>query len=102
MLAGTPVAIVPSGYRTRDDAPIRTIGVGYDGGDESRAAVDAAVAVARAVGARLRLIRVFDANLYGSPALASGPGYFPALESIEQQAREQLEQLVAPAAKASA
>jgi nucleotide-binding universal stress UspA family protein len=30
-----PVAVVPRQYRTREPAPIRTVGVGYDGSEES-------------------------------------------------------------------
>ena len=68
-----PVAIVPRGYA--DAGPIGTVGVGYDGSDESEAALAAACQVARRFDAALRVIRVFDATAFGAPALMTVPGY---------------------------
>ena len=67
-----PVAIVPRGYA--DAGPIRTVGVGYDGSDESEAALAAAYQVARRFDADLRVIRIFDATRVGTPALMTIPG----------------------------
>src|SRR5262245_54956356 len=64
-----PVAVAPSGYT--DAGPIETIGVGYDGSEESDAALTAATMLARRLGASLRVIRVYDATRVGSPALMS-------------------------------
>ena len=88
-----PVAVVPRGYS--DAAPIRTIGVGYNGTDESEAALAAACLVARRFGAALRVIRVYDATLAGAPALMTIPGYVPPFEDYEARHRESLEQTVA-------
>ena len=91
--APCPVAVVPHGYPA--DAPIETIGVGYDGSEESDAAVTAAHVVARRLGSSLKVIRVFDAYVVGTPALMSGPGYAAAWEEYEAFGREDLERRVA-------
>jgi nucleotide-binding universal stress UspA family protein len=86
-----PVAIVPTGYSGAD--PIRTVGVGYDGNDESEAALAAACALARRFDAALRVIRVFDATRLGSPALMSVPEYVH--DDFERVQREGLDEAVA-------
>ena len=67
LLAGAacPVAVAPRGYA--DDRPSRLecIGVGVDASDEARRALDAAVALARASGARLRVITAFQPLVFG-------------------------------------
>jgi nucleotide-binding universal stress UspA family protein len=62
LLHGAPcaVAVAPQGYRTQVDRPLRRIGVAFDGSPESRAALDAAAAVAATFGARLRVMRVLE------------------------------------------
>ncbi|HEX5782078.1 MAG TPA: universal stress protein [Solirubrobacteraceae bacterium] len=87
-----PVAIVPRGYSTA--ALVRTIGVGYDGSDESEAALGAACLVARRFEAALRVIRVYDATLVGSPALMTVPGSYNVHEDFEAQQREGLDEAV--------
>jgi nucleotide-binding universal stress UspA family protein len=52
-----PVVVAPAGYAHRDTR-LDTIGVGYDGSPESRAALDLARDLANAAGARLRIIDV--------------------------------------------
>jgi len=91
--APCPVAVVPHGYPAQ--APIQTIGVGYDGSVEGDAALTGACQVARRFGAGLRVIRVFDASTVGTPALISGPGYVAAWKEMERLARENLESRVA-------
>lgn len=49
-----PVAIVPRGYA--DGGPIRTIGVGYEGSDEAKAALAGACQLAERFGATLRVM----------------------------------------------
>jgi nucleotide-binding universal stress UspA family protein len=85
--APCPVAIVPRGYADAD--PIRTIGVGYDGSDESKAALEAACRLASACRARLRVIHVFDAT-HGSPALMTMPGWDRMRDESEALQRESL------------
>jgi nucleotide-binding universal stress UspA family protein len=92
--APCPVAVVPRGFRERRSQAIRTIGVAYDGGDESRAALHAAVAAARVLGAGVRVVRVHE------PAIAPGaampvPGYLTPPADLERHAREGLDEAVA-------
>ena len=94
--APCPVAIVPIDYRMNNSGPIRMIGVGYDGSEESRAALNAASAIARRLGAQLRVVRVFDAAWDATPALmATGHTYAAVHRRLERKAREDLERLVA-------
>jgi nucleotide-binding universal stress UspA family protein len=67
-----PVAIVP---RNHVKTEISSIGVGYDGSEESEAALQAAYELARHCHATLRVIRVFDAAHVGTPALMTMPGW---------------------------
>jgi nucleotide-binding universal stress UspA family protein len=84
-----PVAIVPSGYA--DDAgPIRSIGVGYDGSEESEPALDAACRLARECRATLRVIRVFNATRVSSPALMTMPGWDSMRDDSEEIQRKSL------------
>lgn len=67
------VAIAPLGYADSDAHALASIGVGFDGGAESRAALDAAVELARAAQATLTVIGVvgiFVGPLVQSPATA--------------------------------
>ena len=89
-----PVAIVPRGYGSGEH-PIRTIGVGHDGTDESEAALESAVELARRVGATLRVMRVFDSTQVGTPALMTGPSYVPVHKEIEARQKADLERRVA-------
>lgn len=88
-----PVAIVPGGYA--DGRSVQTIGVGYDGSDESEAALAGACSLAARLGATLRVIRVFDASRIGAPALMTMPGWERMREDHEASARERLDRAVA-------
>ena len=89
-----PVAIVPRGYA--DAGPIRTVGVGYDAGDESEAALTTAYQVARRFDADLRVIRIFDATHVGTPALVTIPGYYGNThEDHAARQRQELDEAVA-------
>jgi nucleotide-binding universal stress UspA family protein len=88
-----PVAIVPRGYA--EAGPLGTIGVGYDGSDESEAALAAACQVARRFGAGLRVIRIYDATRVGTPALMTIPGSVSVHEEFEAQQRTGLDEAVA-------
>jgi nucleotide-binding universal stress UspA family protein len=89
-----PVAVVPRGYA--DAGPIETVGVGYDGSDESEAALAAAYQVARRFDAGLRVIRIFDASAVATPALMTVPGpYGNVHEDYEARQREGLDEAVA-------
>jgi nucleotide-binding universal stress UspA family protein len=89
-----PVAIVPRGYRTSAHVEVRTIGVGYDGSDESEAAVETAVELARRLGAALRVFHVFDAAQVGTPALTNVDGQVTMHKELEAKERANLERRV--------
>jgi nucleotide-binding universal stress UspA family protein len=88
-----PVAIVPRGYA--EAGPIRTVGVGFDGSEESEVALAAAHQVAKRFGASLHVIRVYDATRFGAPALMTIPGEVAFHEDYEKQQREGLDEAVA-------
>jgi nucleotide-binding universal stress UspA family protein len=94
---GTPcsVAIVPMGYRTHADQPIRRIGVGYNGTVEAKAAVHAAAELAHALGAELEVIGVISAESFGTPALMGGPSEYVRREDVERHIQESLDEMVA-------
>jgi nucleotide-binding universal stress UspA family protein len=54
------LAIAPRGLHERPDAPLARIGVGYDGGPESQAAVALAGSIAVSAGAELRVLGIVD------------------------------------------
>ncbi len=84
-----PVAVVPGGYA--DDAgPIRSIGVGYDGSEESEFALDAACLLARECRATLRVIGVFNASRVSTPALMTMPGWDSMRDDSEEIQRKSL------------
>ena len=68
LLAGSacPVAIAPRGYAEHPAASLRTIGVAFDGSEESRHAMDAGRLLARSSGARVRVITVFEHVAFGA------------------------------------
>jgi nucleotide-binding universal stress UspA family protein len=98
LLHGSPcsVAVVPKGYATQADNPIRRIGVGYNQSDEARAAVFAAADLARAFGAQLEVIGVVSSEAYSAPALMSGgPSLATLKEDVERSVQESLDAIVA-------
>ena len=76
LLAGgaCPVAIAPHGYSERAASGLRCIGVGLDGSPEARLALDAAVALATACGARIRVITAFARLAFGAATTGALPG----------------------------
>lgn len=64
---GIPIVVAAQGIAARAPLRLRRIGVGFDGGPESRAALQAAATIARATGARLIVCGVVDDRV---PALA--------------------------------
>lgn len=93
--APCPVAVAPNGFHASSSADIETIAVGLDGSDEAKAALVGATAMARALGARLRILEVLDTLVMGTPALISGPGYVMPPMVIEDRARKRLAKVVA-------
>jgi nucleotide-binding universal stress UspA family protein len=87
-----PVAIVPTALRAAD-TPIMTIAAAYDGSEESEHAVVAATAAARAFGAGLRLVGVFEPMIAGTPALPI-PGAAVPPPDRQERFREELDAAV--------
>jgi nucleotide-binding universal stress UspA family protein len=58
LLQGAPcgVAIAPRGFADHEASAVGVVGVGYDGSPESKAALAGAVELARAAGARVRIV----------------------------------------------
>lgn len=54
--APCPVAVAPHGYREHDAQPIHAIGVGFNATDESSAALDFAVVLAREIAGEVRAL----------------------------------------------
>jgi nucleotide-binding universal stress UspA family protein len=93
--AAFAVAVVPDGYRTRADQPIRKIGVAYDGSAESRAALVAAIAAVHAFGAVLEVITVLSSQVFATATMMGGPGYINVDETLEREAQEELDTVLA-------
>jgi nucleotide-binding universal stress UspA family protein len=76
LLAGAacPVAVAPRGYGERAPVRLQSIGVGVDGSQEARLALDAAVALAQSCGARIRVITAFQRLAFGVGPATALPG----------------------------
>lgn len=81
--AACPVAIAPRGYADRRPPRIARIAVGIDGSDEGRHALDAALTLARAAGARVRVVTAFARLAFGGVP----PGVLPSDSSNEELRR---------------
>ena len=92
--APCPVAVIPHGS-DEADSPIATIAVGHDGSTEAGEALAAAIATARAVGAGLRVVRVFSAAAYGMPADSFGVGSVMPAEDLRGFAQATLDATMA-------
>jgi nucleotide-binding universal stress UspA family protein len=93
--APCPVAVAPKGLHDHEAKPIATIGVAYNGSEEAKAALVGATALARSLGATLRIIDVLDLGWYGTPALMQGPGYIAKPDDLEERARKHLAEDIA-------
>jgi nucleotide-binding universal stress UspA family protein/RimJ/RimL family protein N-acetyltransferase len=93
--APCPVAVAPHGYRDHTPVAIKTIGVGFNGTEESRAALGLAVELATAGDATLRLLTAVT-----SPA-AMGPAYMQAYnwDQIDAASRMAAERAITEAAE---
>lgn len=88
------VAVAPRGLADAPAGPLRRIGVGFDGGDEARAALRAAAAIAREHGARLRLVAVADLAATGF-GWAVGAPYEALREAEHANLRRAMEDAIA-------
>jgi nucleotide-binding universal stress UspA family protein len=68
--APCPVAVAPLGYAERAAKPV-TIGVGFDGGDEAQQALRIAGELAKACGARVRVV-----SAVATPVMATTPAAY--------------------------
>ena len=72
--AACPVAVAPNGYRPGRPSRLGRIGVGLDSSQEARHALEAAVALARASQARVRVITAFQSLAFGGVTTTALPG----------------------------
>ena len=100
LLHGSPcsVAIAPHGYATQPPAGITEIAVGFDGSPEAQMALDDALHLARASGAKVKIVVVAEPPpiVYGK---GGGPNYsWHALkEDLKEVMRERLDEALASA-----
>ena len=86
----SPLAIAPRGYRTHPKPQLAQIGVGYDGGPESQAALELAGSIALAAGAQLSVQAVVDDRL--PPIWWSGVPNVAAMAEWEETIADEVEQ----------
>jgi nucleotide-binding universal stress UspA family protein len=85
-----PIAIAPAGWRGE---AIETIGAGFDGSPESRAALAAGATLARASGASIRALNVFEPPNPANPAYAvTGHGYTEIMGELRDMRGAMLDQ----------
>jgi nucleotide-binding universal stress UspA family protein len=92
--APCPVLVAPAGCAQKG-AKLETIGVGYDGSEESRAAVKFARDIAVAAGARLRIIEVVVPPDPGGPFPAYRPDWEEHARIRREEAQERVDAVVA-------
>jgi nucleotide-binding universal stress UspA family protein len=92
--APCPVVVAPAGYAHRG-GKLETIGVGYEGSPESRAALELAHGLAEAAGARLRIVDVVVPAEPGGPIGAYDPDWAEHARLRREEAQERVERIVA-------
>ena len=92
--APCPVLVAPVGY-AQGGGELATIGVGFDGSGESRAAVELARDLAEAAGARLRIIDVVVPPDPGGPFPAYRPDWEEHARIRREEAQERVDAIVA-------
>ena len=95
LLHGSPcaVAVAPRGMTHGES--ISRIAVGWDRSPEADAALGAAIAIARSVGAELDIVEVLDIHWAGTPAIIPGSGAELAAHQPAARARARLDEIVA-------
>jgi nucleotide-binding universal stress UspA family protein len=91
--------VAPHGYRIGAGAPMEDVGAAWDSSPESRAALAAAIGAATAFDAHLEIITVVTTELYGAPALVTGPGWVTVRDDVEREIRRDLDEIVAATAE---
>ena len=92
--AQCPVVVAPRDY-AEHRADLQTIGVGFDGSPEARAAVELARALAVAGNASLKVIRVLVPAPPGGTALSYRPDWAERAQERRDDAQEQLDAMLA-------
>jgi nucleotide-binding universal stress UspA family protein len=92
--AECPVVVAPRGFAERG-SQLRTIGVGFDGSPEARAATELARELATAAGARLKVIRVLEPPPPGGPALGYDADWAERAEERREEVQAELDALLA-------
>jgi nucleotide-binding universal stress UspA family protein len=92
--APCPVLVAPRGHGEHG-GELRTIGVGFDGSPESRAALELAHQLATAVGARLRVIDVVVPPDPGGPFPAYRPDWAEHAQIRREEAEDRLAAVLA-------
>jgi nucleotide-binding universal stress UspA family protein len=92
--AECPVIVAPRGFAEREVA-LQTVGVGFDGSPESRAATALARDLATAAGARLNVIRVLVPPPPGGPALGYDADWAQHAEEHRNEVQAELDALLA-------
>jgi nucleotide-binding universal stress UspA family protein len=92
--AECPVIVAPGGFAERG-SELRTIGVGFDGSPESRAAAELARDLATAAGARLNVIFVLEPTPPGGPALAYHADWADRAQERRDEAQAELDAMLA-------
>ena len=92
--AECPVIVAPRGYAERGCA-LQTIGVGFDGTPESRAATELARDLAKAAGGRLKVIRALEPPSPGGPALGYDAEWAQRAEERREEVQAELDALLA-------
>ncbi|HXW59020.1 MAG TPA: universal stress protein [Solirubrobacteraceae bacterium] len=88
--ASCAVAIAPHGY-AQTAKPFASIGVGYDGSEESQAAVEVAKLLAQASAARVHAMRVVSLPTYLFMGVVPPVG--PTIEEMTKEARDEMQEL---------
>jgi nucleotide-binding universal stress UspA family protein len=92
--ARCPVVVAPRDHAERG-TELQTVGVGFDGSPEARAAVELARALAVASNASLKVIRVLEPAAPGGSALAYRPDWAERADERRDAAQEQLDVVLA-------
>jgi nucleotide-binding universal stress UspA family protein len=97
LVHGSPcsVAVVPKDYRDHPDEAIRRIGVAYTDSDEARAALQAAIPLARALQAEVVVIGVLATENINTPGYMGVPNMASLRSDLEHYVQEQLDKAVA-------
>lgn len=85
--AACPVAVAPHGYDEHEERDFATVGVAFDGSEESEQALAGARRLARRAGARLRIITVVEQLAFGAVPVSTMAPAASANRVIEEELR---------------